>query len=73
MRIAQAPWRQGVPLLPGSRVLSLAVSDEKMGTGSGHPAENLGIIETRPVPVPIFSGRLQPVRFGQLGRRRLST
>ncbi len=27
MRIAQAPWRQGVPLPPGSRVLSLAVTD----------------------------------------------
>jgi hypothetical protein len=28
---------------------------EKMGTGSGHTYQNLGILDTWPVPVPIFS------------------
>ncbi len=30
-------------------------STEKMGTGSGHPSKNRANLETRPVPVPIFS------------------
>ena len=35
-----------------------------MGTGSGRPAQNPDNIDCQPVPVPIFSQTLSPLREG---------